>query len=143
MITTFLTRDDYPSKIDTSLMDQITGGDDTILDAAEADAASAIIDRLGARYKVADELTKSGDGRNRSLVRWMLNISVYFLYGRVPDNDIPERVVKDYDDTLRDLEKIASGKLSCTIDRIMDSATGTVATKIRMGSNTPRSHNPY
>ncbi len=143
MNTTFLTRDDYPAKIDISLMDQITGGDDTILDTTEADAASVIIDRIGTKYKVADELTKSGAGRNRSLVRWMLNISVYFLYGRVPDNDIPERVTKDYDDTLRDLEKIASGKLSCTIDRIMDTATGTVITRIRMGSNAPRSHNPY
>ena len=45
MITTFLTRDDYPSKIDTSLMDQITGGDDTILDAAEAEEVEQVVDR--------------------------------------------------------------------------------------------------
>ena len=116
----FLTRDDYPSKIDLALLDQITGEDDTILDQTESDAAQAIIDRIGDKYKVEAELGKSGDGRNRSLIRWMLNISVYYLYGRVADADIPDRVVKDYDDTKRDLEKIAAGKLSCTIDRITD-----------------------
>lgn len=143
MSISFLTRDDYPAKIDLVILDQLTGNDDLIMELTDDDAASAITDRIGNRYRVAEELAKSGAERNRSLIRWMLNISVYYLYGRAHDVDIPERVVKDYDDTLRDLEKIASGKLSCSIDRIADSATGAVTTKIRMGSNAPRSHNPY
>lgn len=143
MSISFLERDDYPAKIDLELLDQLTGNDDLIMELTDDDAASAIIDRIGNRYKVADELAKTGDGRNRSLVRWMLNISVYYLFGRAHDLDIPERVVKDYDDTMRDLEKIASGKLSCTIGRTIDAVTGSVPTKIRMGSNAMRSHNPY
>ncbi|MBV5337438.1 MAG: DUF1320 family protein [Deltaproteobacteria bacterium] len=143
MNTTFLVKTDYSAKIDSLLLEQITGGSDTILDLTEADAACEITDKLGARYKVDDELAKTGDGRNRTLVRWMLNLSVYYLYGRVADMDIPERVVKDYDDTLAELEKIAMGKLSCGIERITDSTTGAVITKLRMGSNAQRSHNPY
>lgn len=143
MSTTFLSRDDYPAKIDLAILDQITGADSSILDDAEADAASCISDRIGNKYQVTAALAVTGESRNRTLVRWMLNIAVYYLYGRVPDLDIPERVVKDYDDTLADLDRIAAGKLPAPFDRVIDSSTGSVATRLRMGSNSPRSHNPY
>ena len=143
MSTTFLTRDDYPAKIALDILDQITGSDDTIIDDAEADAASCISDRIEHKYKVSDALAVTGDGRSRTLVRWMLNIAVYYLYGRVPDLDIPERVVKDYDDTIADLDRIAAGKLPAPFERVVDTTTGAVPTRIRMGSNPPRSHNPY
>lgn len=143
MSTTFLSRDDYPAKIDLAILDQITGSDSTILDDAEADAASCISDRIGHKYKVTAALAVTGESRNRTLVRWMLNIAVYYLYGRVPDLDIPERVVKDYDDTLADLDRIAAGKLPAPFDRVIDTTTGAVPTRLRLGSNSPRSHNPY
>lgn len=138
----FLTLNDFHSRVAANIVAQITNGDGSVLTQAEADATGLVVDRLSDRYNVAAELAKADTARNSSLVRWMLSLSVYYLYARVPDTDIPERVTKDYDDAVSELEKIATGKLSCSLANVIDT-TGTVRTRIRMGSNPPRTHNPY
>ena len=76
------------------------------------------------------------------LVRYSLSIAVYGLYSKIPDEEIPERVVKDYDDAMEDIRLISQGKLRSTLPLNTDS-DGNTTVKIRMGSNDPRSHNPY
>lgn len=138
----FLTINDFYSRVTANIVDQIIQGDDTVITQAEIVATGLVTDRLCDRYNVEDELSKADAARNNSLLRWMLSLAVYSLYSRVPDSDIPERVTKDYDDTVSELEKISTGKLSCTLSRVID-ASGTVRTRMRIGSNPPRTHNPY
>lgn len=137
----FLTKDDYDVSINSDMLIQLIDDDEEKLDKAEADSAQVIIDRIGSKYAVASELQKQGSVRNRTLVRWMRMLSLYFIYGRVPDEQIPERVVKDYDDVIKELDKISMGKYSTSLQRIQEN--GEVRTSIRIGSNPPRSHNPY
>ena len=74
---------------------------------------------------------------------WVLSISLYLVYGGVPDEEIPARVIKDYDDALEELGKINEGKLSCNLVRVTkDDSEGGIVTRIRIGSNKARSHNP-
>jgi phage gp36-like protein len=137
----FLEQTDYNVSISTDLLNQIIDGDEDLLDNAESDSAQIITDRIGDKYSVDSELQKQGDERNRTLVRWMRVLSMYYIYGRIPDEQIPERVVKDYDDVIKELDKISSGKYATSLARI--EVDGTVKTSIRMGSNAQRTHNPY
>jgi phage gp36-like protein len=138
----FILKEDYATRVSTSIIDQITGGDDELLNDAEKDAGALITDRLSDKYNVQAELAFTGDERDRSLMRWMISLSLYYIYARVPDEEIPERVIKDYDDTLKELDKIAGGRYGCSLQR-NTTADGETATSIRMGSNNPRTHNPY
>lgn len=137
----FLSPDDYKTKISLDLLAQLTENDPNIIDDAERDAAELINDRIGDKYRVVQELQTAGEARNRTLVRWMRDIAVYFLYARTHDDNQPERVIKDYDDTIKELDKIAIGKYSCNLSRVQ--VDGNIRTGIRMGSNKPRTHNPY
>lgn len=141
-MSNFIDKTDLMGRINAEIIEQLTGGDDTQIYTKAADSAQLIIDRLGDKYQVATALMQTGESRNRSLVRWMLSLTAYFVYSTSVDVDIPERIVKDYDDTLTELEKIASGKLTASIDRVT-TADGNTPTRIRMGSNPARTHNPY
>lgn len=141
----FLTKDDFYSRISERLLSQITSDDNDKLDAAVATAISKIRDRLDGKYNTTLELGKSGTARNGSLVGWALAISLYLVYGGVPDEEIPARVIKDYDDALAELGKINEGKLSCNLTRVTvtdDNGDAVTVTRIRMGSNAARTHDP-
>jgi phage gp36-like protein len=141
-MSTFLTKDDYKGWLSTDLLDQITGGDDTALDNPELMAEQRIKDATLAKYNTDAEFAKSGSSRNRTLLRWMLSIACYFIYHDIADDDIPARVIKDYDDCVAELEKVAAGKLSVDFDRLTET-DGTTTTLFKYGSDTARSHSPY
>lgn len=134
----FLTKNDFNSKITANVLNQITGGDDTLLSDAENKAAAVINDMLSGNYNIALELAKTGTSRHQALLGWMLYLAVYFLYERIPDSELPERVVKNYDDTLTVLKDIARGKTPTTLTPVK--VDGKAKRTFRMGGNTPRSH---
>ena len=136
----FLTLADYQERISDSDLEQITEGNSTRRDSATKSAAGMIKEKLGGRYDVEPELAKTGTQRNEALRIWMLALACYFLYARIPDDQIPERIVKDYDDAMSDLDKIASGKIRTSLPE-KTAEDGTVKRAFRMGSNEARSHN--
>lgn len=141
-MSTFITRTDYDTTMTSRILTQIIGEDDTIINETEETARSIITDRLGGKYDLPAEFAKTDTSRNRSLVRWMMAISVYLFYHRVPDEQVPERVIKDYDDTMKELGLIQQGKLGCALSRLEDE-DGEVISRIRMGFSEQRSHNPF
>lgn len=69
--------------------------------------------------------------------RWAICLCIYYLYERVPDRLVPERVVKNYDDTLELIGKISDGKISINLP-VITKPDGTKASKFRWGSNPKR-----
>ena len=76
------------------------------------------------------------------MVRWMTVLTVYFLYQSVPDESIPERVRLNYEDVLKEIERVASGKDNSTLIPVLDSS-GKPRTSFRWISSPRRSHNPF
>lgn len=138
----FLQKTDYKGWISTDLLNQITGNDDTALETPEEIAEQRIKDACAAKYSIDSEFAKTSTSRNRTLLRWMLCLSVYYIYHDIPDNDVPARVIKDYDDCIAELEQIATGKLSVELDRIVET-DGTTTTNFKWGADTARNHSPY
>lgn len=141
-MSTFLSSADYLAGTKQRILDLILDGSLTALPLAENDARAYITDLLADRYDLTAEFAKTETDRNNSLIMWMRSITLYKLYARIPDEEVPERVIKDYDDTRRDLELIAKGNLGCSLKRIVDS-DGEKISRFRMSNNTPRTHDPY
>lgn len=143
MALTFITRADLETRVTSRILDLLATSADTIIEEAELQAISTITDRLSEKYQVAAELAKTVTDRNRTLLRWIEAMILYAIYARIPDDDVPARVIKDYDDTMAELEEIQKGRLSCSLTRVLDDTTGEIVTRIRMGSDPVRTHNPF
>jgi len=117
--------------------------DDTKILDSENIAYGYINEKLSARYNVSSEASHSGESRNSSFVRWMTILTVYFLYQSVPDDDIPERVRLNYEDVMKEIDRVAVGKDNCTLPFIVDSTTGKPKTNFQWYSEPRRSHNPF
>lgn len=114
----FATIEDLQESVSAYRLDQITDFTNTIAEAALLAAESDIRNALdGPGYDHVAELSKSGVDRNASLLMWVKNLACYYVYKRIPDEQVPPRVVKDYDDTLEILKLVSSGKMSMVLAR--------------------------
>jgi len=139
----FLTITDFLLKISDDIRNQITGSDDAVLDDAEIHAMAVIQDALYQKYDLDAEFAKTGDNRHKNLLRWMLNLALYFLYERIPDNQVPERVVKNYDDTVIEIKNIEIGKRNTSLAKLTREDNGRKETNVRWGSNKKRTLTPF
>lgn len=136
----FLTKSDLNQSIRLYRLNQITDADDTIITSAIATAESMVINYLsGPGYDYQNILAQTGASRDQQLVDWMRNLTLYLIYKRIPDEQVPERVIKDYDDTKDLLLRASDGRLSLILPKISLS-DGTKATRFRGGSE-PRRRN--
>lgn len=138
----FITIEDFNRKLSADIMAQITDSDETVLDDAEADAMAIIQDALSPTYDLDAEFALTEDARNKNLIRLMLSLMTYFIYERVPDTQLPGRVVKNYDDAISEIRKVEAGKQNISLAKIVNEETGEVSTVFRWGSNKKRTHTP-
>ena len=147
-ITDYLIKADYKSMMRTYRLDQILEADDedeeTILNDAEVDALGVISFYLSNYYNLDTEFAKVGAARNAILVRWAKVLVIYFIYERVPDESVPERVIKNYDDVIKQLEAVNGADKNVpglnpktTVD---EEGNTEVVTKRRWGSRPRRSN---
>ena len=117
----------------------VTQQDLSIRDTAEEMAVQQVRDALYPYYDVDGIFAKTGDDRDKNVFRWVMCLALYHLYRRVPDVNIPDRVVTDYDDIVEILRRISDGKMSVQLDRLTD-ADGVVLTKFQYGSMKKQRH---
>ena len=112
-MSSFIAKDDYKYQIRTYRLDQILEAADEdeelILDSAENEAVSILKDSLATRYDVNAIFAASGNDRHKTILRWAKVLVIYFIYERIPDEMVPERVVKNYNYVLERLEAIEAG----------------------------------
>lgn len=137
----FLRENDFKGVAAKGVLATLKGNSNINLAEAEGMAISKL-DPLRGKFDIDAELSKTGDNRNKGLVRMMVNITAYYLYNTVPDDDIPERVADNYKDEIKDIEKIASGKMNSTLTALTGD-DGKTKTVFRWGSNPSRSHSLY
>lgn len=140
----YLDKADYKNMIKAHRLDQIlddleNAAPDDVLDDSESEAIAVIRDALVANYDVDNIFGRTGDDRHKNVLRWAKYLVMYFIYDRIPDELVPDRVIKNYDDTMQLLQDIADGKRSVDLPRLQNT-DGTTKTKFRWGSQTARSH---
>ncbi len=120
----YLQKNDYKIRIRTDLfnllLEKITDDEDTteteILQAANKIACDTIQVKLSVLYSTANEFEKTENERNGYLIALAISIALYEIYQRADDYEIPEKVIKNYDDAMEALDKIASGKSPIGLD---------------------------
>lgn len=138
-MSNWITIEDYKSKITDNRIQMIIDQDTDILDDAETTAIAVVRDFLYSRYDVTTIFGTSGTSRPAQVVRWCTNIALYYIYERVPDKLVPDRVTKNYDDTMGLLLEISDGKKAIDLPHLADEEENPI-TKFRWGSNTAREH---
>lgn len=140
--TTYISKADYKYQIRTTRLDQILESADEdeelILDNAETEALAMISKHL-VNYNMAAEYATTGAARNKVVLRWAKVLVIYYIYERVPDEMVPERVVKNYDEVMEMLANVEKGKAQVpglTPVQVTDPETGesSPATRRRWGS---------
>jgi len=117
----YIEKQDYQLRIRLDLLDILLenistalGGNEltptAILQAANKIATDTIATKAGVLYNVVDELAKTADARNGYLIALGISIGLYEIYQRADDEQIPEKVIKNYNDALNVLDAIAKGK---------------------------------
>ncbi len=136
----FLTQPDLELHLGEDILFQITNDNQSLLEHAEDIAIGIVSDSLGGMYNIEAALSETGSQRHRSLLMWLLCLTAYQLYRQIPDNAVPERIIKEYDDTMKTLAAIARGKAPTSLPPI--TTNGITRRVFRMGSNAMRGHNP-
>jgi len=143
MATQFIDKTkDFKGFLSTRILTKLNNEYDSELINAEKLAIGMVRDACADKYNMDAELARTGTERNATLIRWLAILATYFMYNDVADDDIPERVIKNYDDVVSQLSRINSGKESVQFTRLTDS-DGETTTKFMYGSDTRRSHNAY
>lgn len=138
-MSNYIDRADYISKIRDKRLDQLIDNTPAILDNEEETAIQVIKDALHSKYDTNAIFSKTGINRDKQVVRWACNLVLYYVYARLPDKLIPERIENDYVETIEYLKALESGKRSTQLPRIEDSE-GKPPTNNRWGSRPPRTH---
>ena len=96
-------------------------------------------------YDITPEFSKIGIARNYQILNWAINIALYLIYQRIEDYDVPAKVIKNWDDTTEDLQKLSVGKFQINLPPAppptsSDTGNGTGTGLRRIGSSAPRTH---
>lgn len=111
----FLTDRDMQVVIKDRHLQQMLAGSPFAQDDAEAMALGAVRDALHYRYDV--DAIYADAAAYPNVRRWVLVVTIYYLYQRLPDNFVPARVVSDYEDAVKTLGLIADGKRAVALPR--------------------------
>lgn len=111
----YIEKADYKGRISMELLEQIVntaGGEETVnLQYANKSAVDIITSYASTLYNPTDEFTKTGTNRNYQILNWGIDIALYLLYQKIADYEVPDKVIKNYDDTIGDLQKLSLGKI--------------------------------
>jgi hypothetical protein len=139
----FLSIEDYKAVVDNKTLDVINQSDPANLVRAEGYAIDEISGYLRAAqsnktgirpYDVAAAFAKTGDGRNRQLVMYTVDVALYHLIAWLPQRigfDIREI---RYKRAIEWLESVQAGKVILDIDLVLEDDPEDAGNSIRWGS---------
>jgi len=147
-MSSFITKADYKYQIRTYRLDQILESvdedEDAILNAAEDEALGMLTKHLADKYDMATVLAQSGGSRSSVILRWAKVLTMYYIYERIPDEMVPDRIVANYKEVMMQLKRVEDGEAGVpglppktVTDENGDSAN---YTRRRFGSNPKRAH---
>lgn len=136
----FISKDDIKTHLFDYQIDQITGGDDTIVSEAVSAATEEVKAYLAARYDTAAIFAATGADRSALVLSLVKTVAVYRLLLLCNVDAIYERYETAYDKASQFLRQLAAGDLVADLP-YKDTASGNPAGTIQITSNTKFTHN--
>lgn len=132
----FITDDDYRSVCDAFELEQISRNPDT-RHRAEAAALEQIASYLRSRYDIEAAFALNGKERNPMLVQCAVNISLWLMVHRLPQNMGHERRECLYNDTVKWLRDVQASKASADLPLYLSDTGEDTQNPVRFGSMPP------
>lgn len=124
-------------------LQQLIDQDEGIVETAIEDAIIVCKDALYSRYNIDVIFANDAGATYKQARRWVIYLALYYIHERLPDKQVPDRVVKNYDDTLATLEAIEDAKKSTQLplrEDLSDTEGGNPPHKFRWGGNPEVTH---
>lgn len=134
-----ITINDYLPYVKQDRLESIIQDNEAILLAAQVTAIEKVKTYLFQRYNTEDIFSATGSNRHPLILQMLIHISLYDLYDRLPNFQLPEKRVKNYDECITLLERIADGKQAIDLPT-RNNSDNTPITKAVFFSNPKRSH---
>ena len=126
----FMKESDYAGRIKDEIKRMVTGTEDPndvsakqLL--AEETSISTVTEYIGGRYD-CDAIFNpppSGTGadtRNKHMVKIIMALTLYDLYGQTPSKDLPQHRKDNYDDAISWLKDVGRGNINTTLPPVSD-----------------------
>ena len=108
----FLSKPDYIYSINILVLDELTGGDDGIIDELSAEAVEEVKSYLNARYDVATIFDATGPERNKTILMYCKDIGLYHIYSIYTFREIPAIRVTRYKKAIHWLEQVCEQRIN-------------------------------
>src|SRR6185503_18330829 len=128
----WLVKTDFKYSIDLTTLDALTGADDTIWQEISDEAVTEMKSFLNSRYDVTTIFTTIGIARDRSLLMYCKDITLYHLYSIYSFRSIPKIRVDRYNHALQWLQDVQAQKIN------PDGFPLNTSTFVKYGSNDKR-----
>ena len=106
----FLTEQDFKDQILDTILDNVIGNNEALLDSAEMKAIAQMTAALNLRYDVPAIFSATGSSRNASVVMYLVDIVLYHLHSRINPGQVPQLRETRYGDAIKWMEMVAKGQ---------------------------------
>ncbi len=108
----FLVKTDFKYSIDLNVLDALTGGDDTIWQELSDEAVNEMKSFLSSRYDVVTIFAIIGTGRDKTIVMYCKDITLYHLYSLYNFKSIPQIRINRYNHALQWMQDVSAQKIN-------------------------------
>jgi phage gp36-like protein len=119
----FLQKEDYDNIIRRDILERVIDNNDSYRITAEYNAQSVLETYLRNRYDVTAIFSSIGDNRNRTIVRYMIDIVLYDLFSRIAPEQMNELRLTRYEEAIQWLKDVRDGKISPDLPKNSDDLT--------------------
>jgi len=135
-----LTKFDFEKLITEQTLNQITQGNEALVDGAIIDAQAEMESYLNQKYDMAVEFAKTGTARNPLLVIYMVDLALFHLHSRINPKMIPELRGFRYENAIKWMDKVSRGKLTPNLAALQNEDGEDVNAHSRFGGNPKVNH---
>lgn len=113
-----VTKTDILNYIDDADLEQITGGDDSIIEFCTRQAETTAREYLQNRFDIDFEFSQTGTDRNESLLKHIIAIALFFMFERLNTNVLPEARASAYDRAVNWLKDTRDQKIQSNLKEL-------------------------
>lgn len=108
----WLAKADFKFSIDQSVLDNLTGGDDTIWQELTDEAVNEMSASLNSRYDVSHIFGTTGTGRDKTIMMYCRDLVLYHLFSIYSFRAIPQIRIDRYNHALQWLQDVSEQKIN-------------------------------
>ena len=105
----FLVKDELKTVSTLEIIDIITNSDDEIINMIIEECIDVMKTYLGSYYDMDEVFAKTGDDRNKTLLKYLKALVIYEIPKR-RGKQVPRDQAEDFNEAMRWLEKVAAGE---------------------------------